>query len=527
MKKTNLVILLAVFTLFFVSCENSSKKQYEVIPDDAAVLVKANFGNVINESEILEVPMVRTALDFMVNSMPKESRDMFREIITDPSKSGVNVNEPMVISVSTEPVEVVVSMAMSDKNRFVEVFEALAEGTGVELVEEGGMTKVDLGNAGNNELDVAFDSEVMVIVVSETGNADAGDYMALDGGRQAINNSKYEDFFAANSDASFFVDAASLIEKLSNLSYYTSEEQSVIYDLYVEAGLSLLANLNFENGFAEIDTRMYASDEYMNKMEQYWMTPKGKFLEYVPFDAVGVCNVALDFGKAFEHESEYMEEMLPMIEELGFNEEMIKSLAGEFMFAVLQPEKLGLQELPQMMFAVECKGRETFDAVLALMGDVELMSVSDDVYALGLNKYYDRSSGEFVAGGYDYYLMYKDDAIFVLPENIYNDVVDGDEMVALGNNVTGNDCFAALEKSGMVGDISAIVAMCQESGLGNMAEFKMALGILGLFENFEVVMKNPAESSLKVNMVDKDKNVLKQILDEAMAIASSSALGAF
>ena len=74
-------MLISAFAMFFVSCENSNKKQYEVIPDGASVLVKANLGNVVNESEILEVSMVRTALDFLVNTMPKESRDMFREII--------------------------------------------------------------------------------------------------------------------------------------------------------------------------------------------------------------------------------------------------------------------------------------------------------------------------------------------------------------------------------------------------------------------------------------------------------------
>ena len=519
-------MLISAFAMFFVSCENSNKKQYEVIPDGASVLVKANLGNVINESEIMEVSMVRTALDFLVNTMPKESRDMFREIITDPSKSGINVDEPMVMSVAVHPAEVVVSMAMSDKNRFVEVFEAVADGTGVELVEENGITKVDLGYAGNNELDVAFDSEVLVMVFSESGSADAEYYMTLDKGRQAVNNDKYTDFFASLSDASAFLDFTSIMDAASNRRYMSKDEKALM-EMYASYDLSFLMDLDFEDGYSEVATKVFASDEYIKRIEACWMKPDGRFLGFVPYDAVGTLNIATDFGKACEAYPEYMQELLPMIQELGFTEEMLKSFAGDIMFAVLQPEKLGSQELPQMMFALECKGRETFDAVLALLGDVELMSVSDDVYALGLNKYYDRSSGEFVAGGYDYYLMYNNDAIFVLPENIYNEVVVDGELKAFDRNVADNDCFAALEKSGMVGDISAIVAMCEESGLGNMAEFKMALGILGLFENFEVVMKNPAESSLKVNMVDKDTNVLKQILDEAMAIASSSAFGAF
>lgn len=525
-KNTAILMLISAFAMFFVSCENSNKKQYEVIPDGASVLVKANLGNVVNESEILEVSMVRTALDFLVNTMPKESRDMFREIITDPTKSGIDVNEPIVMSVAVHPVEVVVSMAMSDKNRFVEVFEAVADGTGVELVEENGITKVDLGYAGNNEFDIAFDSEVLVMVFCESGSADAGYYMTLDKGRQAVNNDKYTEFFASLSDASAFLDFTSIMDAASNLRYM-SEEEKALMEMYASYDLSFVMDLDFEDGYSEVATKVFAADEYIKKIEACWMKPDGRFLGFVPYDAVGVLNIATDFGKACEAYPEYMQELLPMIQELGFTEEMLKSFAGDIMFAVLQPEKLGSKELPQMMFAVECEGRDAFDAFIALLADEDLSLVDNDVYALGLNRYYDRSSGEFVSGGYDYYLMYKDDAIFVLPENIYSEVVVDGELKALDRNVADNDCFAALEKSGFVGDFKAIVSLYKDMVTRISPDDKIVLNVLGIFENVEFVMENATETNLRINMVDKDENFLKQILDEVMAIASSVAMGGF
>ena len=180
-----------------------------------------------------------------------------------------------------------------------------------------------------------------------------------------------------------------------------------------------------------------------------------------------------------------------------------------------------------MMFAVECKGRDAFDAFIALLADEDLDIVDNDVYAFGLNKYYDSSSGEFVSAGYDYYLMYKDDAIFVLPENIYREVVEDGELKAFDRNITDNDCFAALEKSGFVGDFNAIVSLYKEMVTRISPDDKMVLNVLGIFENVEFVMENATETNLRINMVDKDTNFLKQIVDEVMAIASSVAMGGF
>ena len=56
---------------------------------------------------------------------------------------------------------------------------------------------------------------------------------------------------------------------------------------------------------------------------------------------------------------------------------------------------------------------------------------------------------------------------------------------------------------------------------------KIVLNVLDIFENVEFVTEKATETNLRINMVDKDENFLKQILDEVMAIASSVAMGGF
>ena len=104
--------------------------------------------------------------------------------------------------------------------------------------------------------------------------------------------------------------------------------------------------------------------------------------------------------------------------------------------------------------------------------------------------------------------------------------MDG-KLKALDRNITDNDCFAALEKPGFVGDFKAIVSLYKDMVTRISPDDKVVLNVLGIFENVEFVMENATETNFRINMVDKDANFLKQIVDEVMAIASSAVMGGF
>ena len=516
MKKNSiLVALLAVVSFLFVSCDNAVKKQYAVIPDDSPMLAKVNLGNLINESEILEVSMVRTALDFMVNTMPRDLRRTFSEISVDPSKSGINVNEPLVLSISVEPVEMVVAMAVSDKERLVEVFEALADGSGAELVEDNGLTKVDLSVLSRrNEFDVVFNSDVIVLAFSEKGNADAEYYMNLDSDEQAVNNKRYADFFAVNSDASFFMDTTPIFASLTR-ELYMSEDDKALIEMYTQAEIAVLANLNFEKGYAQIDSKVYATEEYLGMLNDAWLDVNKKFLEYIPESAVAVFSAAMNWEKVLDMNPQF-EELVTMIEELGFNKDMLKDISGDVVLALLPAENICGQMLPQALFAIECKSREVVDVLLENFPEDMLTEVETDVYALGLNKLADE------ADGYDYYLMYKADAIWFLPENIYSQIVKDDKLKALKRNIADNPMFSVLDDACIVADADAIIELCGNV-LGHISpSAKSIMDFCTIFENMEVVMEEPTESLYRINMKYKNANVLKQLVDEAFALASSA-----
>lgn len=120
-----LLIICAV--LFFLPWSGSSK-HYSAIPDGSVYLVKVNAGNLLKDSEILEQPIVETALDMVVKSMPRSSRELMREIVENPSASGIDVDKPAVFAITeVQPMKGVFVMAIKDKVRLEEVIAMFTE----------------------------------------------------------------------------------------------------------------------------------------------------------------------------------------------------------------------------------------------------------------------------------------------------------------------------------------------------------------------------------------------------------------
>lgn len=509
------VMLLSAVSLVFVSCFGGKKTPADAIPADAIFMAKMDVGNILDDSELLKTPEIKDALNAIINAtMPRDSREMFRGIVEDPSNSGINVDEAVIMSFSADPFEFVVAMAVSDKERLVNFIETFTESTGVELVEEDGVTRIDFGGR-NREADVVFDSDLLVFTACEDGNADATIFMNLASDEQALSDSRCSDFFSEDNDASIFFDSTKAFDMiLGQGGMYISDSDKALFEELASYTLSFVMNLNFEKGYAEIDAKLFASDDYMDKYGDLWKDVDGRLLEYVPNNAIGVANFASDYAKMLEKNPDMEKMVLEMMEHYGFTKSMIEDLSGDIMFAVLPAKELGDETLPQMMFAIECDNSALFDNIVEIFGDSELVNVDEDVYALGLNRYYDYYNDDYMSNGYDYYMMYKDNAIFVLPQNIYEKIASGRGIKALSKNATDNECFASLgSKSGVAVDVDAVAAMAKDFAGRISDDEAIAFELLEMFNNAELVAEDATTTRLRVTMDDDSRNVLKQIVD--------------
>ena len=281
----------------FVSCGGGDDKYVSAVPANSAFLTKVNLGNIINESEILEQPLVKMGLGFAESALPQEAKDILNGIVEDPSNSGIDASKPVMFALSLEPMAFVASMSVSDKGRINDVIDNLLDGTGIQVVLRNGISYIDFG--GSNDVEIAYNSDMMVVAVVEKGKADAAHYMNLDSKKQAVKESKFRDFFASKSDASLYIDLAPIFD-FAMKQGVVSDVDKMMFALYSSYDISSLINLNFENGYAQIDSKVYGSDDYLEMLDECWKKPNGKLLEFVPEDAVAVFNMAVDMETVFE-----------------------------------------------------------------------------------------------------------------------------------------------------------------------------------------------------------------------------------
>lgn len=515
-------LLIIGAVLLFVLWGGSSK-HYSAIPDGSVYLVKVNAGNLLKDSEILEQPIVETVLDMVVKSMPRSSRELMREIVENPSASGIDVDQPAVFAITdVQPMKGVFVMAVKDKARLEEVITLFTEDFNeIELEENDGVTYIGFGNRNRvNEVSIAYDADKFVVAMADR-YADAEEYFNLEGDEQAVNNKAYSRFFDKNDDAAMYLDFSTITE-MKGLRLSRSEKQL----LKTFEDMTMFMSLNFDNGYAELLAAVELPEEYKETIEENWVEPTHRHFKYIPENAIGVACIGVDFEKILEMES--MEKPLKSLSKEGFSKGVLSSVYGDVTFAVLPVEKLGKEDIPQFMFVADCNDRALFDQIVRMIKEEEGVSyIDDDVYALGMNKYreynnyyWDDYSYTEKEGGYDYYFMYRDNAIFFLPENIYRKLVEDDEVVALDESIANSDKFSALKGAGLIADFDGIVeAITDVAGRMSSSERKV-VEFVELFENAQLVVDSPFEVRARIELDDKDDNFLKVLVEEIFSIFS-------
>lgn len=535
MKKVLIISLSAVATLliaaavvFFVMFGTKSK-HYSAIPDGSVYLAKVNFGNLLNKSEILEQSVVSTALDMVVNSMPRDTRSLMREIVTDPSESGINVAQPAVFAITGDVENCLFVFSVKDKPRLDEVVNLFAEEFNEMNIDEvDGLTRIDYGKRKRRQpYGIAYNNDMFVVVVNMNGKkaTDVETFFNLPAEEQAMNDSEYSKFFSQNDDAAMFINFEEILDsKKIGLSRKDKEMFAPLKDF------SLFMSLNLENGYAEFAAAIDTSDEYKEMIKEVWMDASQKHFEYIPGDAIIVANGAIDCEKLLA-----MEQAKPFLKELkqmGIKTRMLEDLSGDITFAMLQPAQMGRREEPQFMFVADCESSELFEQCIKFIkeySDVEY--VDEDVYALGMNKYkeYDYIDYSYVekTAGYDYYMMYNDGKIFFLPQNVYEEIVYAGELSALENSAATSDTYKSFKGSGMIFSFKELVDAIVATTKRMSASDREIVEFMEIFNTVEVIVENPFEVKARVTLTDDRSNFLKVMVDEVFSMFSKEIMSNF
>ena len=199
--------------------------------------------------------------------------------------------------------------------------------------------------------------------------------------------------------------------------------------------------------------------------------------------------------------------------------QILAALSGEWTGAMWLED--GADEKPLFMAAVECSDHSIFDLIIAYLSyEMGATIVGDDVYALNVNRReeYNYYTGEFdvVKDGLDYYVMYKNNSIMIMPENLFYRLDNN------GNIAKNNPIYSSMNNN-LVVDVEPIRSILTEnvrnSYYGPSEEETIALEVMNMFKSLTADF-NLYNLDIRLNLENDNVNSLKCVVDKILGFAA-------
>lgn len=126
---------MAVFVLS--SCSKSSQKNAKFIPDNA-VVVSIDVKQILEKGKIADNAEAKKKLleNIEQGAKNQETKDLFKKVIDDPAKAGVDLREPLLLYTTADSKDMGIVGSLLDKGDFTEVLNAVAKEAGMEAAKE-------------------------------------------------------------------------------------------------------------------------------------------------------------------------------------------------------------------------------------------------------------------------------------------------------------------------------------------------------------------------------------------------------
>ena len=494
-----------------------SNEYLKVLPADAIAIIKCDLGNLLEKSEILDNVFVNAGIEKEIMEFPKDQKKLVKRICDDPNNSGLNVNARVYVAVvNLEPGRVVCVMAMDDVETFEGTLSTIYGGE-FSCTTRDGMKHVD---TGESEVALAYDSDKLILVFDER-YASVASYIELDKDEMALNNDIYASVFESGDDVMWACD----VELCGRALVESGEVESEFEPFFAMLqGCALYWSNNFEDGYFASNGDLTLPAELCDAIDLLVKKSTHRHFKYIPAKSFAVMSYNFDMTHLYP-----MLQSMGVLAELNANgisnslvKDILKAVSGDYTVACWANGR-GIEDV-QLMAAVDCNDRSIFDLLAAyLVYEIGAKRVDTDVYALNLNRKeeYNYYTGEYesVTRGSDYYIMYKDSALMLMPDNLYKELNKGGELKPLRNSIMENSLFASMENDLAVDfkPIRDVIAFEVRNSDYASEDSRIALELLEMFKSFTVNF-NIYNLDAKLSLEDNSVNSLKYLTDEIVTI---------
>ena len=540
-RKLMAVSAVAAVVLGLVACGGGNEKKSatlatkeNMIPDNAVVALKVMPEQLWDkavgdpDSQISKMlNMAKLAVSMNTGELDDFGKAL-ADVIKDPAALGVNLGEPVVVSLSGDfekiaeekaSLDVYVTALLSDKNAFVSFLDtALAFAEENEAFEFDKST--DAGYAyyefsveqDGLYVDLGVTSESLVFrlsydTLSKSKNLKKSMSKLFAGGAPEKTDA-LTDFYATKADLSVWADVEGLLTTLMPAVEMSGSSDAAMLEesmpMYKHA--SIVSTWTLNDGQTVIDLKSYGSEEMVAYAQKYNDIASDKYFKYLPESSVFVANVAIKNFPGLVEEicktSPEYEEVLEYLDEPpGIDEEFFAGCPGLLTFA-LDGHDIDRREIPGFIAYVEC-GENVWELIESNLDE----------------------AAELV--GYNQYSI--DDRLYVAYDGVAVILVEAETLrrsYAGGISSFASTPYASqIRNGGFVFNVAALPYRLLDRAAEEISDgfryYMTGRDLLEYISSMVVTMSDDHMSStVTLNMGDKEHNLLEKLVEEFATIAT-------
>ena len=352
---------------------NSSASSVNLIPDNAIIALKVMPKQLFDK--MLGDP--NSALALQWNEL-RFQLQMVAPAFSNPSKAGLNLDKPMIITLSGHiadveneeaAIELCVIADLTDRDLFIKSFDDLIEMASDEAeiskdYTSSSYTHYVIASDEIHAFDLGVMSKVLVARIKYDPAGNIGDLKKsmsqLFSNRGTEHAEGIQEFYSSGSDFAAWLDFGETMDFIMPLLNKAESVDLKALDQYMPMleTSSIVAGLDFQNGKTVFDVKLIGLDSVKEDINKYLTASSGRFLQYLPSSSVMVANIAFqNLDELVDRVCEENEELAEMFEALqeniGLDDEMLAGLPGEVILAI-DGNGINERETPGLMAIMEC-----------------------------------------------------------------------------------------------------------------------------------------------------------------------------
>ena len=439
-----MMMALVAIVLMTASCSKGNENA-KAIPMDAPVVVKADLKSLAEKGALKDNKELQTQMQEGLKSLSPALQAKAKAVIDDPMEAGFALQQPMFFAVAdADKDQYVVAIGVDDKKKVDELFKSMKDDCKTMKITEGDdQTVID-----DEDMQIAYNGDLFVATV---GAKNAATLLTQDKDKSILSQDKYEKMLEGTNDIDAYIDYAALTKTASK---FSKQAANAAIDKLTE-GMYIIANVNFEEKEAVINTEFFGNKEFLKLCEEIEKKPSGDYLKLAPADAylVAQCGVK-DFDKIKEilpkAETEQIDQQLKAI---GLSiDQILKAIEGDILISVAPN---GSQPMPQISFVLACKDQKVWEAITKTaepMGQGMLEKKDANSYTAKVQ----------ALAGMDYTISYDGKAIVITP------------VTAPAKNFNDNENAKIVKDGGFFIDMQQIMSNQQVKGMAGKDGEKLA-----------------------------------------------------